>query len=148
MADNFKPLGAKHMKASAEYERAAYFVEVPAGTPMEHILTPEYWRHHAILLKRNDIIEVVSVDDRIDCLLRVLATDVGAARVRLVSMWKPGKDDPKGLSLTEKSLRIEFVDVDGVAWRVMNGKDIVSQGHKTENAAKKAASDYLEKVAA
>lgn len=140
-----KPLKATAMDHS-HYVRLSLFAEVPAGTTLEDVLTPEYWANHTQRLKRGAVIEILSEDSALDCELRVLKVGQTFAHVRLLRNYI----DDESVRNTPKLHEKVKVDYGGKQdrWRVMHRGEVVNSGLETKAEAEKAAEEYRQKIAA
>lgn len=140
-----KPLKATAMD-HAHYTRLSLFAEVPEGTTLEDILTPEYWANHTQRLKRGAVIEILSEDNSLDCEIRVLKVGQTFAHVRLLRVYT----DADGKRKDQKIHEDVKVDYGGKQdrWRIMHRGEVVTSGLETKAEAEKAADDYRLKLAA
>lgn len=60
-------------------------VIVPAGTDIETVMVPSYWKHHVNAVSGNDIIEVVAEDGTWEASFRVRMTGPGEVHLALRS---------------------------------------------------------------
>ena len=140
-----KPLKATAMD-HAHYARLNLFAEVPEGTTLEDVLTPEYWANHTQRLKRGAVIEILAEDNSLDCEVRVLKVGQTYAHVRLLRVYT----EQAGKRSDQKIHEDVKVDYGGKQdrWRVMHRGEVVTAGLETKVEAEKAAEDYRHKLAA
>ena len=63
----------------------SYTADIPAGSSLDHILAPTYWKHYTRQLKPLDVIEAMCEDGSWEASLRV--TFVSRAEVKMVVRW-------------------------------------------------------------
>lgn len=139
-----KPLKATAMDHS-HYVRLSLFAEVPAGTTLDDVLTPEYWANHTQRLKRGAVIEILSEDSALDCELRVLKVGLTFAHVRLLRNYIEGAAPAAPTSLHE-DVKVSFGGKQD-RWRIIHRDAVVQSGMETKAEAEKAAEEYKLKIA-
>ncbi len=139
-----KPLKATAMD-HAHYVRLSMFAEVPAGTTLEDVLTPEYWANHTARMKRGAVIEILSEDSALDCELRVLKVGPTYAHVRLLRNYVDTAAAPVANSLHE-DVKVSFGGKQD-RWRIIHRDAVVQSGMETKAEAEKAAEEYKLKIA-
>lgn len=70
----------------AEEERSKYSHVIPPNTPLEHVMTSDYWVHVKNYLALNDVIEVIAADGTYDADIRVISLNkvTGIIKFRLI----------------------------------------------------------------
>lgn len=129
----------------AHYVRLNMVANVPAGTTLQDVTTPSYWSNHCQRMKRHALIEVLSEDGELDCVLRVLDLGPTFAKMRVLNVYA----EPKAAK-TKRSTEAVEVTYGGKndRWRVLHLGEVVSSGHETRSDAEKAAEAYQGKLAA
>jgi len=140
-----KPLKATALDHS-HYVRLSMFAEVPAGTTLEDVLTPEFWANHTPRLKRGAIIEVLSEDNVLDCDLRVLKVGQTFANVRLLRHYVGGEEARTAPKIHE-DVTVNYGGKQD-RWRIMHRGTVVTSGLETKADAEKAAEEYRLKMVA
>lgn len=139
-----KPLKATAMDHS-HYVRLSLFAEVPAGTTLDDVLTPEYWANHTQRLKRGAVIEILSEDSGLDCELRVLKVGPTFAHVRLLRNYIESAAPAVSTGLHE-DVKVSFGGKQD-RWRITHRDAVVQSGMETKAEAEKAAEEYKLKIA-
>lgn len=139
-----KPLKATAMDHS-HYVRLSLFAEVPAGTTLDDVLTPEYWANHTQRLKRGAVIEILSEDSALDCELRVLKVGPTFAHVRLLRNYIESAAPTVSTGLHE-DVKVSFGGKQD-RWRITHRDAVVQSGMETKAEAEKAAEEYKLKIA-
>jgi hypothetical protein len=139
-----KPLKATALDHS-HYVRLSMFADVPAGTTLEDVLTPEFWSNHAQRLKRGAIIEVLSEDNALDCELRVLKTGQTFAHVRLLRNYT--EDGERAAADVHEDVKVNYGGKQD-RWRIIHRGEVVQAGLESKTDAEKAADDYRRSIAA
>lgn len=139
-----KPLKATAMDHS-HYVRLSLFAEVPAGTTLDDVLTPEYWANHTQRLKRGAVIEILSEDSALDCELRVLKVGPTFAHVRLLRNYIESAAPAVSTGLHE-DVKVSFGGKQD-RWRITHRDAVVQSGMETKAEAEKAAEEYKLKIA-
>lgn len=83
-----KVLPANYMHNQAEYDRPCFFVSLPPEYSIDDVLSPKFWAHHVKKLPINSRVEVVSSDGQFDLELRVVSSDIGYVRMRVLRKWE------------------------------------------------------------
>lgn len=79
-AQGYVPANALNQLAESHY--STWFVKLSPGFAFETLFKPESWVHVAKRLKKHHLIRVISSDDKIDVMLRVMAvTENGGVAV-------------------------------------------------------------------
>lgn len=82
-----KNLPASAMRSNgADYVRTYHHVEVDQTVSLSDLLRPNFWVHHANILRRGDLIDVFG--DHLDLHLRVMGKGVGYVEVRPLAIWQ------------------------------------------------------------
>jgi hypothetical protein len=137
-----KPLKATAMD-HAHYARLNMFAEVPAGTTLEDVLTPEFWSNHTQRLKRGAVIEILSEDNALDCDVRVLKVGPTFAHVRLLRCHT---DEVERIATeVHAEVSVSYGGKQG-RWRVLHHGKIVTENLETKVEAEKAAEDYRRSI--
>lgn len=143
-----KALSSSGLERS-EYSRMQYSVLVPGGVRPEDVLVPSFWAHHSDTLKARDLIEVVAEDNSFEMTLRVFTTGIQYVKVRELSRHVWG--EPASNTSPEQADEVEPFKLDEITvtwggpahkWRVLNGNNLVSKGHKTKEEAEARAKEY------
>jgi hypothetical protein len=70
-AQGYVPASSMNQLADSHY--TTRFVRLPVGFDFINLFRPEAWVHVAKKLKKLDLVRVVSADDKIDVMLRIMA---------------------------------------------------------------------------
>lgn len=133
----------------ADYEFGRFGVRVPAGTTLDHVLAPEYFRNHAQRLKPGARIEVLSDDFNLDAELRVLrvtntSVTCRALRVHETETAKPKPKEKKGKGVeVGKGVSVEWGGPNH-KFRIMHAGEIVKHSFAQQDEAISAAETYIE----
>jgi hypothetical protein len=98
-AQGYVPANALNQLAESHY--STWFIRLAPGFAFENLFKPEAWIHVAKKLRKFHLVRVVSSDDKIDVMLRVMAvTENGGVAV---DFWPavPSTERPK-VELTER----------------------------------------------
>jgi hypothetical protein len=133
-----KPLKATAMD-HAHSARLNMFAEVPAGTTLDDVLSPEFWSAHTPRLKRGAIIEVLSEDNALDCDLRVLKVGPTFAHVRLLRCHT--EEAERVAQETHSEITVGYGGKQG-RWRVLHLGKVVKEGMETKVEAERFAEDF------
>lgn len=138
------PATAMHSRG-ADYSRTYHHIDVDPDATLEDILRPSFWAHHVDKFRRNDIVDVVTLDGGIDVQMRVEGKGIGYVSMRPMRIWQ--RDD--GASASTDNPPAELMPPDGYVvnfapkqgWRVMTKEPhlIVSRDHKSKAEAIAAA---------
>ena len=139
-----KPLKATAMDHS-HYVRLSLFAEVPVGTTLDDVLTPEYWANHTQRLKRGAVIEILSEDSALDCELRVLKVGPTYAHVRLLRNYVENTTANPVSSGLHEDVKVSFGGKQD-RWRIIHRDAVVQAGMETKAEAEKAAEEYKLKI--
>jgi hypothetical protein len=84
----FKVLSANVNIDGADFKRTYRQVIVDAGTTLEDVLRPGFWRNHASKIGVLDLIDVISADGSLDAQLRVSAKEPGLLHFRVLRAFE------------------------------------------------------------
>lgn len=133
----------------AKARRNHWFADVPAGTSIDTVLTPQYWTHFAgepdrTQIRELDLMEVFCEDGTWEGLFRVMF--VGPGEVKLSVIWTVEHEAP----LPEIDSGAYFIQHKGpaVRWCVINKdtKEYVQKGLLSEQDAHKFLSNHLRRL--
>lgn len=136
-----KPLKATAMD-HAHYARLNMFAEVPAGTTLEDVLSPEFWANHVQRLKRGAIIEILSEDNALDCDVRVLKVGPTFAHIRLLRCHTDEVE--RVASEVHAEVSVNYTKQN--RWRVMHHGKVVIEGLETKVEAEAKAEEYRRSI--
>jgi hypothetical protein len=159
-------LPGKYLKTQhrADYVRTHYVIFAPEGVLPDDFLEPRFWRNHVGTLRQHDLIEILAEDGSYELTLRVrnfVVIKNGDGSDTLAGVYMRELDRKIFGELAQKPVVIEkeppttTVGNLTITWggpahkfRILDGTNLVSKGHKTKEAATKAAEDYLAKLKA
>ena len=151
-----KFLDVKNLQQLQDYAHRRYYVKLKPGDTYADLFVPTFWGYHRGKLSENDLLRVRAHDGRFDVWLTVIEVSVGgvvmqrfpiepplaetaaAAEIDGVERYVPYAND--GLPV----VRVEHLPATG--WRVIGLNGQVSEGHKSEEAAKAAMAKYLKDI--
>jgi hypothetical protein len=93
-----------------------FLAEIPAGHPIEVLLDPLYWAHHARKLRLYGRIDAVAIDGAFDLTLRVVALGANWAKMRVLRTWIPEGGEEADPTPAEARFSVEHKG--GGKWRV------------------------------
>lgn len=134
----------------AEFRRSVYVAEIPHGTPLSALLEPDYWRHVAAKLKKNDIIEAFAADGGFDVELRVIEAQPTYAKVRIRKGTESSGLLPGPLPdvVATSDYRVKWRGPNG-GWSVIDKSNaVVASKLPSEEAAHEALNGFLAAKAA
>lgn len=119
----------------AEHFRNHFAITPDAGTPIELITKPEYWRHVGRLLHQGDTIEVRPVDAAYYATIYVLSADDVGANVKVLHYFN--LNEGAELAPTDSGLPYEIAFKGAAKWCVIRKSDgaRLSEGNKTRAEA-------------
>lgn len=155
-------LGGGYRFQPADFTIQRFAAIVPAETTLEDVLHPEYFANHIDRMKSGMEITVLSEDNSLDLLLRVLSVTKTTASVRVLADYskadetnarKPASkaekaDEPNGNEGGKLSLDALKVGHGGPhhKWRFIHGDKVVEHGFASEADARAAAEAYVKKA--
>lgn len=138
---------------SADFNRTAYHLVVDPAVGIDDLMRPNFWAHHALNLRKGDVLDVLAMDDAFDITLRVVETGVGFVAMRPLRVWTrdghaEGTAQPTDLPDVPGGYKVNHAPKTG--WRVLTEDPVIeiSRNHKSKLDAIHAAIDHAAKAGA
>lgn len=118
------------------HARRELFAKVPAGTSLETVLEPTYWKHYTRDIRALDIIEVFCEDGSWEASLRVMFVATNEVRVKLRS-HVPLDDDVETAEEPTETYKTKWKGP-ALKWAVVHADtgEVIESGFEKEEAIK------------
>lgn len=135
-SDRFQP---------ADFVINRYVAQVPVDTTLADVLHPQYFESHLNRLRPLMEIAVISEDQALDAVIRVVSVGKTMAKCRVLHVYC----EPEPIEGAEVApVSTPFVEWAGPQhkWRVIHGGNIIDHGFTTKEEAQIAADAYVAKM--